>query len=164
MRECGECSVCCYVGEVSELTPAYSDCPYLVSGEHRCGIYDEPDKPNVCTTFECAWLRGIGDEYHRPDKIGAMFSLNKTPRGAIGYCIETEPDAITTTARDMALAFVAAWHFPIVVSEYGKQPPHDKGDWVVIRADQELKAVMMLGAHREELGYEVNLFDLMGTK
>lgn len=147
--------MCCYVGEVKPISPAYTDCPHLVNGEHRCGIYTSPDKPAVCGAFQCAWLRGVGEEEHRPDKIKAMFSLTDTGNGAIGTCVELEPDAIIDSAKDMAVAFVRTWPFPLTVTP----PGSDQDDRVVIRADQELKAVLMLGSYLGTLDEGVNLFE-----
>jgi hypothetical protein len=103
------------------------------------------------------WLRGVGADKDRPDKAKAMFTLNRTDNGVIGMCVELEEGALLGPARDMAVAFVNAWRGPVVVEEFGGQNPADR---LIIHQDQEIRAVMMLGAHLEDLGAGVNLFTL----
>lgn len=160
MRECGECSVCCYVGAVEPISPAYSHCPYLVDGAHRCGIYNEPDRPAVCHEYQCAWLKGIGREEDRPDRIGAVFGLKNVGRGLFGLCVETEPDAITNGAAEMAAAFVRTLAVPLMVVP----PESEEDDRVVILAEQELKAVLMTGPYIGTLAQGVTLYELRRRK
>jgi hypothetical protein len=139
---------------VPDLKGPHALCPHQGDG---CGIYESPDRPPVCATFQCAWLRGIGTEEDRPDKSKAMFSLNRTKRGVIGMCVELEEDALTGPARDMAVSFAQAWKGPVVVEEYGGAHPADR---LLIHKDLELRAMMMLGTHIADLGAGVNLFTL----
>jgi hypothetical protein len=145
---------------VPGLKGPHSTCQHQTA--KGCGIYRDPKRPAVCAGFKCAWLHGLGHEEHRPDKCGAMFTLNMTTDGKkIGYCIETEPDAIKTTAERMAVLFVRRLAAPIIVVKAGVKPPDDRGDYVVVRTDQELKAIMMLGKHVRAMAPDVNLFDLV---
>ncbi len=47
--------------------PAGQPCKHLTA--KGCGIYDS--RPDVCRRFECNWLAGRGDDYARPDVVGA---------------------------------------------------------------------------------------------
>lgn len=47
-----------------------------------CTIYEHPDKPPICSTWKCLWLRAaqsrnneymLNDPAMRPDKCGVMF-------------------------------------------------------------------------------------------
>lgn len=78
-RVCGECNACCNVLAIRELKkPVNEDCKHLdrTKKTEHCSIYAE--RPRDCVDYQCAWLReaGFGDTYHRPDKIGVLF----TPR------------------------------------------------------------------------------------
>lgn len=78
-RVCGECSACCHVLAIKDLgKPAGEDCKHLDRERrtHHCTIYDQ--RPYDCQQYTCAWVReaGFGDAWHRPDKLGVLF----TPR------------------------------------------------------------------------------------
>lgn len=95
-RSCGECTACCTILGVEEISkrPGHS-CLYQHGG---CLIYDR--RPSKCKSYECAWLAGgiPGDE-NRPDKLGVMFSR---VGGSTAYSIlsgtlcvqETRPGAL----------------------------------------------------------------------
>ena len=158
MRQCGGCDVCCFVGGVPELPKEpHARCPHQGGG---CGIHASENRPKVCGAFQCAWLRGIGPDDARPDKVGVMFSINRTERGNIGFAVETAPDALRTTARAMAVAFVNEANLPLVVTSYGNAPPHDTGDKVVLRKEHVIRAASMRGKLIEELGPGVSLYEL----
>ena len=90
-----------------------------------------------------------------------MFSMNKTERGLIGFAIEIQRDALSTTARAMAVAFCRHVPLALVVAQYGR--PESTGDMVAIHNSLELKAAQMLGERREPLAEDVSLFELAGV-
>jgi hypothetical protein len=66
-RACGECSLCCKLVEVEELSkPAGSWCPHCAPG-NGCAIH--ADRPAECRAFYCSWLisPNLGPEW-RPTK------------------------------------------------------------------------------------------------
>lgn len=71
MRKCGACQLCCIIPAIPELgKPANTRCVHLTP--HGCGIYDSPERPEVCRGFACGWLESrYGDESLRPDHVGA---------------------------------------------------------------------------------------------
>lgn len=72
-RTCAECDVCCYVLEVRELgKPSYQDCSHRKDGG-GCLIWTDPSRPDVCGSWNCAWLFGWLSEHLRPDKSGIVF-------------------------------------------------------------------------------------------
>lgn len=72
-RTCGECNACCRTMPIRELgKPVAEPCSHLRHG--RCGIYDE--RPEVCRVFRCQWLMGVGEQEHRPDRMGAMLTVH----------------------------------------------------------------------------------------
>jgi len=85
-----------------------------------------------------------------------MFSLNHTERGRIGFAVETQSNAIRTTARQMAVAFARHWPMPLIVSEYGKRTA---GEWVVIHDDLRRRAAAILGKGIERLADDVGMYE-----
>jgi hypothetical protein len=76
-RVCGECFACCNVLAIKDLDkPPSEDCKHLdrTRKEHHCTIYDR--RPFDCQQYLCAWVQeaGFGDDHHRPDKIGVLFT------------------------------------------------------------------------------------------
>ena len=84
-RQCGECTKCCegYLHGESDLIMrdgktfklGGKPCPILQIGK-GCGEYENRPQ-NPCAGFECEWLRqpDVYPEEMRPDRIGAIFSL-----------------------------------------------------------------------------------------
>jgi len=85
IRQCGECTKCCegYLHGESDLIMrdgktfklGGKPCPILQIGK-GCGEYENRPQ-NPCAGFECEWLRqpDVYPEEMRPDRIGAIFSL-----------------------------------------------------------------------------------------
>jgi len=133
MRECGGCTVCCYIGAVPQIDkPPHSPCPKLCNG---CYLYGSPERPKVCTDFACAWLRELVPEECRPDKVGVMLSVNQTERGIIGFAIELEQGALTGKAKEAVSVLARDTFLPVVGVKHGRLPPDDTGDWIIVRDD-----------------------------
>jgi len=92
VASCGGCTACCKVmgAKVEEGERRLSDsmedgskppgewCVHCALGGAGCTIYTEPDKPEVCDTFECWWLQSQRTdspmaENLRPDKSRGIF-------------------------------------------------------------------------------------------
>jgi hypothetical protein len=101
-------------------------------------------------------MRGIGSEDDRPDEIGAMFSVNKSERGLIGFAVEVEADAVMTTARDMTIAYATITKIPLIVVAT-TDADEDLGE-VVVHKDIEGKAHAILGEHVADLSDDVRMF------
>jgi hypothetical protein len=68
-RQCGKCSLCCYMLPVAELKkPEYKWCEHCRPGNGGCSIYN--NRPaEVCGSFRCEWLRGampLSEEWYPP--------------------------------------------------------------------------------------------------
>lgn len=72
-RSCGGCDVCCYTMEIKEINKyQYCKCEYqFVNG--GCSIWGKSNRPNACSSWNCAWLFGWYPEKYRPDKSGIVF-------------------------------------------------------------------------------------------
>jgi hypothetical protein len=162
-RACGECSVCCTVGAVPELKkPPHTRCVFQhESPTGGCTIFGSPERPSVCTLFACAWLRGGGRDQDRPDRIGAMFTVNDIGGGIFSFAIETRPNALRTSAREMALDAARNLPFPTIAVAYGSLPPNDRGDWVIIRDELVEKYHRNVGPLIERLAHDVGMYELV---
>jgi hypothetical protein len=130
-RECGDCSVCCYVGGVPELRKnPHSQCPYENKG---CTLYGSPDRPNVCYSFACSWLHGAGMLEDRPDISGVQCSANMLNGGKWMFVIEVKPNAVMTTGKSMVKTLTALSNVPVIIVDYNSKPPCDRGNRVVVK-------------------------------
>lgn len=156
-RECGECSACCYVAEVEQTTAAYSTCPHLTDGARRCSLYGTPARPAVCSAFQCAWLRGFGEESHRPDLSGVLLTTNVTRPGRWAcFAGELEPGAVRGRAASLVAAFARAHAAPVIVVEADCD---SAGRWIVLRADLVDRAAAMVGPVVCHLADDVLMFE-----
>lgn len=93
-KSCGECTECCRLLEVVELSkPAHVPCEHIGKG---CEIYET--RPQSCRNFQCLWSTGFieGDERRRPDKLGLMFNPGATKEvGGVIIAWEVWKDAST---------------------------------------------------------------------
>ncbi|QOZ26500.1 MULTISPECIES: YkgJ family cysteine cluster protein [Bradyrhizobium] len=70
VRQCGTCTLCCKVLEVTDLgKPVNTACKHIMSGG-GCEIYAQ--RPRQCRTFSCAWLQGHFDDDWFPEKSGIV--------------------------------------------------------------------------------------------
>lgn len=118
-RTCGECTLCCKLMGVPEIRkPPARWCADCERGK-GCGIYET--RPNSCRNFQCFWLMddGFPDEF-RPDRIGALASLNDTPDSCVLHVDPARPRALSrpeTTALIDALHKVYARVFVVSGAE-----------------------------------------------
>jgi hypothetical protein len=158
-RECGECTVCCYVGAVPELNkPPHRSCRYQGKG---CSIYDQKHRPNICNVFQCAWLRGLGKEGDSPDKSQVMITTNVLNGGTWVYVIELKEDAVLNEGMDIVLEAVDKADIPVIVVDFGSLPPDDYGDRALIKESLEKRASKICGEFITQLDEEVNMYRLL---
>ena len=81
-RTCGGCTACCLTHEIYEIKkPAGKLCPHCKPNV-ACKIYRR--RPKGCVDFYCEWRKGVGDESHRPDRLGAVLDFcTQGPPGKI---------------------------------------------------------------------------------
>jgi hypothetical protein len=87
---CGDCTLCCKVMAIEELTkPASAWCPHC-KPDRGCQIY--PDRPAECRTFSCLWLvNDLLDQRWKPSK--SRFVLTTSEDGIEVRCDPGFPDA-----------------------------------------------------------------------
>jgi hypothetical protein len=130
-RVCGDCHVCCGPS-LSIDGGTFADhlhgdaCPQLRAG--KCTRYD--DRPQVCRSFVCEWMLGMGGEPDRPDRsdvlvyrswseaaarahaaVGINPRFTENGRGMVWMVVTTKPgvDTSATVAR------LAATGCPVVI-------------------------------------------------
>ena len=165
-RQCGECSVCCYVGAIPELEkPPHTLCKYVKTDKcGSCSIWNSVKKPKVCDDFKCSWRHGIGSENDRPNINRVLFSTNLVENQHYGVAVELEDNAITTTGRNMAIDYVTKQKLPIIVVKNGNKPPHDTGDYVIIHDDILHRTGMIRGKLIKQLSENVAMYELIKGK
>lgn len=151
-RTCGDCSVCCFIGGVPELEKsAYTSCSYECNG---CSIFGKPERPAVCNSFQCSWLKGYGLPDDRPDINGVMCSTNKLNGGVWVFAIESKPNSVLTTGRKMVERMAILAPVPVIVVDYGVQPPNNKGNRVVIKDSLKNRSKFIMGTFLDFLDEE----------
>lgn len=72
-RNCGECSACCFTHAIVDLSKRnFTSCANQCSFG-GCLVYNTSAKPQECTDFSCAWLKGsLGTDTQRPDLSGLV--------------------------------------------------------------------------------------------
>lgn len=164
-RSCGECAVCCWLVEVrgeNLIKPAHALCPHVKQQQPGCcTIFGSTQRPMTCATFHCAWMRGLGGADDRPDRIGAMFSINEMNGGKFVFAIETRPAAVTTTARAMVVAAARITRLPVIIIDHDSNPPDDVGDRVAVTNQIKHRARSMLGRAICHLDDDVELYELI---
>lgn len=112
-RDCGECKACCVVFDVPSLAkPAGQKCAHLCPS--GCAQY--ASRPDACRDYRCAWLDGLGEEEHRPDRIGLVLDV-QAATGKRGFvrATETMPGASRDPVGKAVLDEIARGGASIVV-------------------------------------------------
>lgn len=86
MRTCGECTMCCKMLAVTELTkPAGEWCSNCIVGS-GCAIHEEPDYPESCGKYKCLWLlEETLPEAFRPDRIKVVPGTTTDGKNLVVY-------------------------------------------------------------------------------
>jgi hypothetical protein len=75
VRECGSCTSCCTLLEVTEVGTAVNEwCKHCEAGQ-GCTIYDQ--RPQMCRSFSCAWLQGHLDDDWYPESAGMVVHFSQ---------------------------------------------------------------------------------------
>lgn len=127
-RECGSCTACCTVFDVSELEKGmFETCKHVC--EVGCAIYE--DRPEPCRAFRCQWLRGLLevdgtiDPALRPDACGVVFDFQpQTPYGAVYTAWEFEPGA---SGRNPASGIIEGLRGQFLVMVVTRSPDGERG-------------------------------------
>lgn len=127
-KECGACSFCCKVLEITELAkPAGKLCEHCASP--GCGIY--PSRPKVCRDYDCSWKsdRTMSKQL-RPDRTGTILMEDPDTDEYRAVCDPVKPFAWLTPLVFKHLVAVAK-SGRTVVAKAGLQSwrIHANGQW-----------------------------------
>lgn len=167
MRECGDCSICCTVGAVPELMkPAHSSCIFIQTCKAgSCSIFDEPELPKTCKEYDCSWKQGWGDDkIDKPTDNHVLFTSNIIEGQKYLTAIELRPMSIQVTGRNMATQMVASTKVPMIVVAYGRKPPEDTGDYVIIHDETLPRCSRIAGKEIARFSPEVAMYELVKGK
>ena len=99
-RACGECTRCCTLLRVDELSKlGGSPCRHLRAAPESPGCGIHALRPNICRAYSCLWLAGGLDPEDRPDRLGAVLDV-ATEGGVTRLRVhEAEPGAYARSPR-----------------------------------------------------------------
>lgn len=132
-RKCGTCDVCCNILSIEENSfykKSRTKCKFLIEQEsNHCSIYDS--RPKCCSEFFCSWITGIGDENQQPNKNGILTFTAEFNNGIWVVVVETQPNALLTTGKEMTIELVKLYSVPIIVELFDNK--NKTGDWTIIK-------------------------------
>jgi hypothetical protein len=153
------------VGYVPELEKqAHTPCKYIKTSDcGSCKLYNKPELPLTCKEYNCAWKQGWGNDDDKPNKNNIMITDNIIENQRYFTCIELEHNAIFThPAKDMIDEIVTKMKIPMIVSKYGKRPPYDTGDYVIIHEDIKDRCKRICGEQVSK--GEISVYELLKGK
>jgi uncharacterized protein len=113
MRECGSCSLCCRLLEISaERAPEIGDKPAGMMCRHcaapGCSIYGS--RPQLCADFKCVWLSDerLGPEWY-PPIAGMILSYVEDSATLFVILDPSKPNMHRRQPYALDLARMAAW-------------------------------------------------------
>ncbi len=75
-RHCGDCALCCHLGEIVDFKPYNQWCQHC-STQRRCDIYES--RPALCRQFYCLYVRGKLAEHWNPLLSHMVVSQHQDP-------------------------------------------------------------------------------------
>lgn len=75
-RSCGDCAMCCHLGEIVDFKPFNQWCTHC-SSHQRCDIYES--RPQLCRDFHCHYLLSDLSEAWFPRDCGFIVATYANP-------------------------------------------------------------------------------------
>lgn len=161
-RSCGDCAMCCHLGEIPDFKPFNEWCKYCTD-HHSCGIY--PSRPQPCRDFNCHWLLSdVSDDWY-PAKCGFIVSTYSNPPRLIVAVDPETPDSwrqppfidqIHHWAHQGAVMVRIGEHVygvtPNTIEDLGR----DSDDTVIMVLEQETLRGVRYVAKRRQRGAPLN--------
>jgi hypothetical protein len=102
VRECGSCTSCCTLLEVTEVGTAVNEwCKHCEAGK-GCTIYDQ--RPQMCRSFSCAWLQGHLDDNWYPEKAGMVVHFSQD-----AVNVQVDPDHAERWQQEPYFSKLSEW-------------------------------------------------------
>jgi hypothetical protein len=102
VRECGSCTSCCTLLEVTEVGTAVNEwCKHCEAGK-GCTIYDQ--RPQMCRSFSCAWLQGHLDDDWYPERAGMVVHFSQD-----AVNVQVDPDHAGRWQQEPYFSKLSEW-------------------------------------------------------
>lgn len=83
--------------------------------EQGCGSYD--DRPRMCRTFKCLWLKGSLSVTDRPDKLGLILDIQPYDKKPTVRVTETREGALKEPRGRLVVKTLSDWFLVMVSRE-----------------------------------------------
>jgi hypothetical protein len=160
MRKCGECEACCEFAEIKEgdfYKPAFQKCEHQCNG---CAIFGKLQRPGICNSYQCSWLRGFGNEDERPDKNGIIVSINRINNLDYITAIELRPNSFIEVGKNIIVEIIEKTKLPVLIFDFESVPPKT-GDRVAVHKSIEKRCKNLIGDFIEKLNEDINIYKLI---
>ncbi|MFC1653851.1 hypothetical protein ACFL1M_03310 [Patescibacteria group bacterium] len=162
-RQCGECQVCCIVADVTEgefKKPSCVACPLLKTDGFGCSVFGKKERPNMCSTFECSWLKGFGSKKDRPDKSGVMVSVNNMNGGNWIMVMDYKKNAHLYSGKNIVVDIASQIDLPAIVVDYDNLKK-GKGDYVLIKGKLKSRSSQIMGDFLGKFSKSIDKYKLI---
>lgn len=102
-RTCGDCALCCKLGEIPDFKPFNQWCRFCSTHAH-CDIYDS--RPAPCREFFCHYLKSDLNEDWFPKNCGMVISTYSGPNR---LTVSVDPETPETWRQQPYLAQIIHW-------------------------------------------------------
>jgi hypothetical protein len=102
----------------------------------------------------------MGALQDRPDQSGVMLSINDLNGGTWIFIVEIKEGAVLSTGRNIIVEMVNKIDLPAIVVSFGKTPPHDTGDMVIVKDSLLPRSRRLIGQKLGILVEGIGLYDL----
>lgn len=103
---CGQCTLCCKVLGITDLTPekpANEWCPHAMKS---CGCKIYTIRPLTCRNFECIWLSHGMPKNLRPDKIHGVLGATNDGENLVLFEDPGYPGVASTHLKEFIKNFI----------------------------------------------------------
>lgn len=124
-RACGGCTACCKTHGLNKedtlgifLKRPGEWCQYCDKGR-GCRIYGEPERPNICRTFSCAWLDGNFYLEDRPDRVKLVVEAQQnTFAGTVLLLWGLTPDSFRSPFAEERIRKTLLLGYPVLLISF----------------------------------------------
>lgn len=123
---CRTCTLCCTLPEIRALEkPNYRPCRHIEN--QGCGIFGRPERPSVCSAFQCAYLNARLTDAESQNRIphpldaGAYFNVDPADRLIVLFVDPSRPHLWKTSAIVDYLRPLVGRGFALEVIDRGRR-------------------------------------------
>jgi len=161
---CRTCTLCCVLPEILSLDkPMYKPCRHIARS--RCGIYGQPERPDACSAYACAYLQarmngGSGrNRIPHPLEAGAYFHIDQQENAVVMFVDPAKAERWKTTQIAEILRTLMARGLHLVILDRGRRMVV-KSEFVY---DEILKRDMIAFADAEGRPKDIAEYDIYAS-